>query len=62
MPPVTPVVEGTVEEVVGFEAAAELDGQEVEEAVKEAVKEAVREVVEGLVEEAVVQTVPAENR
>jgi cardiolipin synthase A/B len=62
LPPVTPVVEGTMEEVVGFEAAAELDGQEVEEAVKQAVKEAVKEVVEGLVEEAVVQTIPQDNR
>jgi cardiolipin synthase A/B len=62
LPPVTAAVEGTVAEVVGFEAAAELDGQQVEEAVKEAVREAVKEVVEGLVEEAVVQTIPAENR
>jgi phosphatidylserine/phosphatidylglycerophosphate/cardiolipin synthase-like enzyme len=52
LPPVAPVVEHVVQEIVGSEANIELDHKEVEAMVKDAVREA----VEGLVREAVEET------
>jgi histone H3/H4 len=51
IPPVTPIVNGALQDVVG-EAEIELLQREVEEVVKDAVKEAVEEIVRDAVEEA----------
>jgi len=53
LPPVTPVLNGAVREIVGKAAAVELDSEEVEAVVMGAVKAAVKEVISGMVEEAV---------
>ena len=53
LPPVTPVLNGAVREIVGKAAAVELDSEEVEAVGKGAVKAAVKEVISGMVEEAV---------
>jgi len=55
LPPVTPVLEEAVKEVVGGNAKVELDADEIEAAVKDAVKEAVKDAVKDVVEEAVDQ-------
>ncbi len=53
LPPVAPVLEQALKEVVGGNAKVELDADEIEETVKDAVKDAVREAVQDVVEEAV---------
>lgn len=53
LPPVAPVLQDAVKEVVGENTRIELDAKEVEETVKDAVKQAVTEVVKDVVEEAV---------
>jgi phosphatidylserine/phosphatidylglycerophosphate/cardiolipin synthase-like enzyme len=50
LPPVTPMLNQAVREVVGTDGKIELDDREVESAVKDAVKEAVREAVKEAVE------------
>jgi cardiolipin synthase A/B len=55
LPQVAPVLNGAVKEIVGDEAAIQLDPDAVEAALKSAVKSAVKEVVNGIVEEAVVE-------
>jgi D-aminopeptidase len=55
LPPVTPVLEVMVKEMVGGTADMDVDPAEFEESVKDAVKEAVREVVRDVVEEVVAQ-------
>jgi phosphatidylserine/phosphatidylglycerophosphate/cardiolipin synthase-like enzyme len=52
LPPVAPVLEVTIKEIVGDNAELALDNEEVEEAVRDAVKEAVKEAVRDVVEEA----------
>jgi phosphatidylserine/phosphatidylglycerophosphate/cardiolipin synthase-like enzyme len=54
LPPVAPLLDGVVKEVVGENREVEIDPKEVEEIVKRTVKEAVKEVVRGVVEEVVV--------
>ncbi len=51
LPPVTPVIEGTLKEMVG-EINLPIDAEEVEEAVREAVQDAVKEAVRDVVEKA----------
>jgi phosphatidylserine/phosphatidylglycerophosphate/cardiolipin synthase-like enzyme len=53
LPPVAPLLDGAVKELVGDKTDVELNAREVEEIVKDAVKDAVREVVRDVVEEAV---------
>lgn len=53
LPPIAPVVEHAVQQIVGSEANIEIDHKEVEATVKDAVKEAVKELVREVVEEAV---------
>ena len=53
LPPVTPVLNGAVREIVGSAADVELDPEEVEAVVKGAIKAAVKGVVSDIVEEAV---------
>ena len=53
MPPVAPLVDGAVKELVGSNGDIELNQKEVEEIVKGAVKDAVKEVVRDVVEEVV---------
>jgi cardiolipin synthase A/B len=53
LPPVAPVVEHVVQEIVGSEANVDLDRKEVEATVKDAVKEAVKELVREAVQEAI---------
>jgi phosphatidylserine/phosphatidylglycerophosphate/cardiolipin synthase-like enzyme len=60
LPPVAPVLDGAVKEVVGENAAVDVNSKEVQDLVKDAIKEAVREVVKDVVEEAV--EVQAERR
>ena len=55
LPPVAPVLEVVVKELVGNGTKVELDPKEVEETVKDAVKEAVREAVRDVVESVVEQ-------
>jgi phosphatidylserine/phosphatidylglycerophosphate/cardiolipin synthase-like enzyme len=55
MPPVAPLLDGAVRELVGQNGDVPLNPEEVEEIVKDAVKDVVREVVRGVVEEAVEQ-------
>lgn len=55
LPPLAPVLDVAVKELVGPEADLELDPKEVEEMVKGAVKQVVKEVVKEVVEEAVAQ-------
>jgi phosphatidylserine/phosphatidylglycerophosphate/cardiolipin synthase-like enzyme len=55
LPPVAPVLNIAVREMVGAAAGVEFDADEVEEIVKDAVKEVVKEVVKDAVEEAVAQ-------
>jgi len=55
LPPVAPVLEVIVREIVGSDGSMQLDPAMVEETVKDAVKEAVKEVVENVVENAVEQ-------
>jgi phosphatidylserine/phosphatidylglycerophosphate/cardiolipin synthase-like enzyme len=50
LPPVTPMLNQAVREVVGVDGTIEFDGSEVESVVKDAVKEAVRAAVKGAVE------------
>jgi cardiolipin synthase len=52
LPPVAPVLEVTIKEIVGDKAELAIDTKEVEEAVRDAVKEAVKEAVKDVVEEA----------
>jgi cardiolipin synthase len=52
LPPVAPLLEVTIKEIVGDKAEFALDTEEVEETVRDAVKEAVREAVKDVVEEA----------
>jgi phosphatidylserine/phosphatidylglycerophosphate/cardiolipin synthase-like enzyme len=54
LPPVGPLLDGVVKEVVGEGREVEIDPKEVEEIVKRTVKEAVKEVVRDVVEEVVV--------
>jgi phosphatidylserine/phosphatidylglycerophosphate/cardiolipin synthase-like enzyme len=54
LPPVAPLVDGAVKEVVGETREVDLDPKEVEEIVKRTVKEAVKEAVRDVVEEVVV--------
>ena len=54
LPPVAPLVDGALREVVGENREVEIDAKEVEEIVKRTVKEAVREAVRDVVEEVVV--------
>lgn len=49
LPPVAPVLEVVVKEIVGPNGNLKLDAQEVEQTVREAVKEAVKEVVKDVV-------------
>jgi cardiolipin synthase A/B len=58
MPPVLPVVEQLVKEVVGSSSDVDLDRREVEHAVKSAAKQAVREAIREVVEDAVEQKNP----
>ena len=53
LPPVTPVLNGAVREIVGSAADVELDPEEVEAVVKDVIKAAVKAVVSDIVEEAV---------
>jgi len=53
LPPIAPVLEVVVKQVVGNGTKVELDPKEVEETVKNAVKEAVREAVRDVVESVV---------
>ena len=53
LPPVAPLLDGAVKELVGEKTEVELNAQEVEEIVKDAVKDAVREAVREVVEEVV---------
>jgi cardiolipin synthase len=55
LPQVAPAVSGAVREIVGRDAAVELDPDKVVETLKGAVKTAVKEVVSDMVEEAVLQ-------
>ena len=55
LPPVAPVLEVMVKEMVGARAYVDVDPCVLEESVKDAVKEAVREVVRDVVEEVVAQ-------
>jgi len=54
LPPVAPLVDGAVKEVVGDNREVEIDPKEVEEIVKRTVREAVKEAVRDVVEEVVV--------
>jgi len=56
LPPVAPVLDVVVKEVVGDMSSVGLDIEQVEQTVKDAVKEAVKEVVRDAVEEVVEQT------
>jgi phosphatidylserine/phosphatidylglycerophosphate/cardiolipin synthase-like enzyme len=53
LPPVAPLLNGAVKELIGGEADVEINSREVQELVKGAVKEAVKEAVRDVVEEAV---------
>jgi phosphatidylserine/phosphatidylglycerophosphate/cardiolipin synthase-like enzyme len=55
LPPVAPVLDGAVRDLVGEMTNVELNADEVEAIVKDAVKAAVKEVVRGAVEEVVEQ-------
>jgi hypothetical protein len=55
LPPVAPVLEIMVKEMVGSRSNIDLDSREVEATVKDAVKEAVKEVVRDVVEDMVAQ-------
>jgi phosphatidylserine/phosphatidylglycerophosphate/cardiolipin synthase-like enzyme len=54
LPPVAPLVDGAVRELVGDGREVDFDPKEMEEIVKRTVKEAVKEAVRDVVEEAVV--------
>jgi hypothetical protein len=54
LPPVAPLLDGVVKEVVGENREVEIDPKEVEEIVKRTVREAVKEAVRDVVEEVVV--------
>lgn len=56
LPPVAPLVDGAVQELVGELGEMELAPDEVQQMVKGAVKDAVREVVKDVLEEAVEKT------
>jgi phosphatidylserine/phosphatidylglycerophosphate/cardiolipin synthase-like enzyme len=51
LPPVSPVVDATIKEMMGERPELTLDAEEVEESVRDAVKNAVKEVVQEMVEE-----------
>jgi phosphatidylserine/phosphatidylglycerophosphate/cardiolipin synthase-like enzyme len=51
LPPVMPVMELTVKEIVGDDAAVDVNAEDLEETVKDAVKEAVKQVVKDAVED-----------
>jgi phosphatidylserine/phosphatidylglycerophosphate/cardiolipin synthase-like enzyme len=53
LPPVAPLLNGAVKELVGGDGRVELNAEEVEQIVKGAVKEAVKEAVRDVVEEVV---------
>jgi phosphatidylserine/phosphatidylglycerophosphate/cardiolipin synthase-like enzyme len=54
LPPVAPLLDGVMREVVGEDREVEIDPKQVEEIVKRTVREAVTEVVRDVVEEGVV--------
>ena len=53
LPPVAPLVNGAVKELVGESNDVEINPEKVEEILKGAVKEAVKEAVRDMVEDAV---------
>ncbi len=53
LPPITPVLEQAVKEVIGNGSEVDLDANEIEETVKDALKEVVKEIVKDVVEDAV---------
>ena len=55
LPPITPVLEQAVKEVIGNGSPVDLDVEEIEDTVKDAVKEVVKEIVKDAVEDAVEQ-------
>jgi len=52
LPPVAPVLEGTIKDMVGDTPELQLDPEQLEETVRDAVKDAVKEAVEEMVEDA----------
>ena len=56
LPPVAPVLEVIVRDILGVQADLDLDAAQVEEAVRDAVKEAVKEAVKDAVDEVVQQS------
>jgi cardiolipin synthase len=53
LPPITPVLQQAVNEVIGDGNSVDLDPDEIEETVKDAVKEVVKEIVKDVVEDVV---------
>jgi cardiolipin synthase A/B len=51
-PPITPVLEQAVKEIIGNRTDVDLDPNEIEESIKDAVKEALKEIVKDVVEDA----------
>jgi phosphatidylserine/phosphatidylglycerophosphate/cardiolipin synthase-like enzyme len=51
-PPISPVLENVVREVVGSRSDIDLDPAEIEDSIKDAVKEALKEIVKDVVEDA----------